>query len=168
MDYRRLYIPGGTYFFTVVTYRRRPIFSESRAVDLLRSAFTYTMTRYPFSIVANVIMPDHLHFMWTLPESDSNFSTRWRLIKSYFTRNWKGNPSGEPVWQNRFWEHNIHDDDDFACHIEYIHYNPVKHGLATAPHAWPYSSFRKFVDEGIYGENWGSNEEIWSGEKSME
>jgi putative transposase len=168
MDYRRLYIPGGTYFFTIVTYRRKPIFSDSRAVDLLRNAFKYTIALQPFSIVASVIIPNHLHMIWTLPENDSNFSTRWRLIKSYFTRHWRDSGSREPVWQPRFWEHLIRDDVDLGRHIEYIHYNPVKHRLTNSLSDWPYSSFLKFVQEGFYPIEWGKNEEVWAGDEMME
>jgi putative transposase len=168
MDYRRLYFPGGTYFFTVVTYQRKPIFSDSKTVDLLRSAFKYTMILKPFSIVASVIMPNHLHMIWTLPENDSNFSARWRLIKSYFTRHWRGSGSHEPVWQPRFWEHLIRDNVDLGRHIEYIHFNPVKHGLTNSISDWPYSSFSKFVQEGFYPIEWGKNEEVWAGDELME
>ena len=165
MEYRRLFQPGGTYFFTVVTYQRRPIFSSPQAVKLLRDAFRYTLERLPFIIVASVILPDHMHFIWTLPVECSDFSTRWKMIKSYFTKNWRSKGvvsksisrrrKGEAdVWQRRFWEHLIRDERDFANHIEYIHNNPVKHGLAKSPAEWQYSSFMKYVRDGMYDVNW--------------
>ncbi len=179
MDYRRVYVPGGTYFFTVVTYNRRPIFSTQDAVEKLREAFRYTMERFPFIIVACVILPDHLHFIWTLPSYSRDFSTRWRLIKSYFTRNW--NPKGTisvslsrqkkgeaDVWQRRFWEHMIRDEDDLSNHVEYIHYNPVKHGLVNAPADWEYSSFMKYVQDGMYAANWGGDGKVFAGNPWME
>ena len=179
MKYHRAYMPGGTYFFTVVTYQRRPILATPYTVDVLRKAFRYTMERLPFTIVASVILPDHMHFIWTLPQETSDFSTRWRLIKSHFTRNWaekdaisesisRLNKGEKDVWQRRFWEHLIRDQTDLARHVEYIHYNPVKHGFVNAPAEWEYSSFMKFVREGSYSPDWGKDSEIWSGDHRME
>jgi putative transposase len=152
MEYRRVYTPGGTYFFTVVTYQRRPIFSSPDAVENLRKAFQYTLSRMPFTIVASVILPEHIHFICTLPQDDRNYSTRWRLIKGHFTRHWqaKGTVStnasrsekGEAdIWQRRFWEHLIRNEADLTRHIEYVHYNPVKHGLARTPADWEIFKF---------------------------
>ncbi|MHB8112639.1 MAG: REP-associated tyrosine transposase [Bellilinea sp.] len=168
MKYRRVYVPGGTYFFTLVTHNRKPIFSDLEAVETLRMAFKYIMPRFPYSIVATVIMPDHIHAVWTLPENDSDFSTRWRLIKSCFTRNWTNRDKDVLVWQQRFWEHLIRDEKDLERHVEYIHFNPVKHGLVNSPSDWPYSSFSRFVKEGLYPANWGEGENIWDGVKLME
>jgi putative transposase len=179
MKYRRSFSPGGTFFFTQVTYKRRPIFSTPQAVEHLRRAFRYTMPRMPFTIVASVILPDHMHFIWTLPPENSDFSTRWRLIKSHFTRNWCAKDSvsenasrvqkGEKdVWQRRFWEHLIRDELDLIRHVEYIHYNPVKHGLVDSPGDWEYSSFMKYVREDMYPLDWGGNGNIWEGEGGME
>ena len=179
MEYRRVYLPGGTFFFTLVTYKRRPILSSPENIQILRNAFQYTMGRYPFSVVASVILPDHVHFIWTLPEDSSDYSTRWRLIKSHFTRNWQPKSGssesasrrekGEAdVWQRRFWEHLIRDEDDLSNHIEYIHYNPVKHGLVNTPAEWKYSSFMKYVRNGAYDLDWGREEKIFSGERWME
>ncbi len=179
MDYRRVYVPGGTYFFTVVTYNRRPILSTPEAVEKLRKAFRYTMDRFPFAIVASVILPDHMHFIWALPPQFRDYSTCWRLIKSHFTRNWQPRgvtsvlasrqKKGEAdVWQRRFWEHMIRDDADLSNHVEYIHYNPVKHGLASSPAEWEYSSFMKFVEEGLYAVNWGGDGKIFKGNPWME
>lgn len=179
MQYRRLYIKGGTYFFTLVTYNRKPIFSSVAAVQLLSTALTYTASRMPFETVAYVILPDHLHYIFTLPIESSDFSTRWRLIKSHFTRQWckEGSISNHPsrikkgeldVWQRRFWEHLIRDETDLARHIEYIHYNPVKHGFVNAAMEWKYSSFMDFVRDGMYPSNWGENGKVWAGLGSME
>ncbi len=179
MQYRRLYVKGGTYFFTLVTYERRKIFSETNSVSLLHNALRYTNDRHPFKIVAFVIMPDHLHFIWTMPDDSSDFSIRWRLIKSHFTRNYQSNenvsvsPSrkmkGErDIWQRRFWEHLIRDEQDLTRHIEYIHFNPVKHGLANSPAEWENSSFSEYVSQGLYPVYWGANEKIWIGYSSME
>ena len=179
MNYRRAFTPGGTFFFTLVTYQRRPIFSSPEAINLLRGSFRYVMERSPFTIVASVILPDHIHSIWTLPEESSDYSTRWRLIKSHFTRQWCEKESlsenasrvqkGEKdVWQRRFWEHLIRDEADLTRHIEYIHYNPVKHGAVNSPGNWEYSSFIKYVRDGIYPADWGGNGEKWEGEQGME
>jgi len=179
MRYRRVLIPGGTYFFTIVTHQRRPIFSTPGAVNLLRRAFLYTIQRMPFTIVASVILPDHMHFVWTLPPESSNYSTRWRLIKSHFTRHWcvqetasentsRARKAEKDVWQRRFWEHLIRDELDLARHVEYIHYNPVKHGLVNSPGEWAYSSFSRYVRDGIYSLDWGTSGKTWEGEQGME
>jgi putative transposase len=179
MEYRRIFLTGGTFFFTIVTYKRHPILSDPENIQLLRKAFRYTLDRHPFSIVASVILPDHMHFIWTMPEDDSDYSTRWRLIKSYFTRNLHGKritseitsrqQKGEAdVWQRRFWEHFIRDEDDLNKHVEYIHYNPVKHGLVNAPAEWKNSSFLKYVQDGNYALDWGGDEKILAGERWME
>ena len=171
MWYRRVKIEGGTYFFTVVTYNRQRFLCQPENVELLRNAFRYAMKQHPFKIDAFVLLPEHLHCIWTLPQDDDNFSTRWRLVKSYFSRHcesqYQGDVSvsrekrkGQLVWQNRFWEHTIRDDDDFARHVDYIHYNPVKHGLAKSPKDWEYSSFKKYVQAGMYDELWGVGQEI--------
>lgn len=179
MQYRRAFIPGGTYFFTLVTFRRQPIFADPHAVGFLRGALRRTMERMPFTIVASVVLPDHMHFIWTLPTDNSDFSTRWRLIKSDFTRHWckRGAVSenasrlkkGEQdVWQRRFWEHAIRDDEDLMRHVEYVHYNPVKHGLVKSAVDWEYSSFRKYEEEGLYAVDWGTCRQVWAGSPGME
>jgi putative transposase len=137
----------------------------------MREAFRYVMDRHSFSVDALVLLPDHLHGIWTLPENDNDFSTRWRLIKSYFSRKcldqFKGNRTADrfneaeqAVWQHRFWEHQIRDDNDYIRHVEYIHYNPVKHGLVKSPQLWPHSTFHRFVKEGSYHADWGSDKEL--------
>jgi putative transposase len=167
MKYRRARAEGGTYFFTVVTHRRRKFLCEPENVALLREAFRYVMEHHPFVIDAIVLLPDHLHSIWTLPEGDADFSTRWRLIKSTFTRacgeayrdvvsSSRRRKGEQAVWQRRFWEHQIRDKRDLIQHVEYIHYNPVKHGLVEAPRDWGYSSFHRYVRQGIYDQEWGA------------
>lgn len=157
-DYRRLYAPGGTYFFTVVTADRQPLFAEQQNIDLLRQSFRYVRQRRPFELVACVVLHDHLHCLWQLPEEDADYSTRWQMIKTAFTRQWSTTSGGnrsKPVWQPRFWEHLIRDEEDLRRHLDYIHFNPVKHGLAANPGAWAPSSFRRFVEKGGYETDWG-------------
>jgi len=170
MQYRRFYTPGGTYFFTLVTYRRRNLFFNTQRKDLLLESINDVQKRHPFSLTAWVILPNHIHCIWTLPENDFDFSTRWRLIKSTFTRKFTDKPQeklsvsrlkkGEQgVWQRRFWEHQIRDENDFKQHLDYIHYNPVKHRYVNSPINWPHSSFHKFVEENIYPPDWGTESE---------
>ncbi|MEM8640423.1 MAG: transposase [Cyanobacteria bacterium P01_G01_bin.54] len=167
MQYRRSKTPGTTYFFTVVTHQRQVIFSNPETVELLRQSFRKVKQAHPFILEAMVVLPEHLHCIWTLPENDADFSLRWRLIKSHFSRGWgdrstqQQTPSrlhkGEqPVWQRRFWEHRIRDEQDFANHVDYIHFNPVKHGLVRAPRDWPYSSFGRYMRDGCYPADWGA------------
>ena len=168
MQYRRARIKGGTYFFTVVTYNRRRFLCQPENVELLRAALREVMRNHPLKIEAFVVLPDHLHCLWTLPEADHDYSTRWRLVKSYFSRESKSKYGGkispsrqrkkeQAVWQRRFWEHLIRDELDFNRHVDYIHYNPVKHGLVKAPKDWRYSSFHRYVQAGIYDLNWGTH-----------
>ena len=166
-EYRRLLIQGGMYFFTVVSNERRPILTSQRNVDLLRRCFISTSKDHPFSLDAIVILPDHLHTIWTLPAGDSDFSTRWRLIKGAFSRHFqlegerisdsRARKAERGVWQRRFWEHAIRDQEDLNRHVDYIHYNPVKHGLASSPGTWRYSSFSSFVRRGCYEPDWGAS-----------
>ncbi|NMG21064.1 REP-associated tyrosine transposase [Brasilonema bromeliae] len=171
MQYRRAKVNGGSYFFTVVTHNRRKFLCEPDNISLLRNAFRYVMQQHPFEIDAIIVLPDHIHSIWTLPDGEHDFSTRWRLIKSYFSRQCATEYQGEiskarekkkeqAIWQPRFWEHQIRDDKDFAHHVEYIHYNPVKHGLVAAPKDWQYSSFHRYVRDGIYDMDWGADGEI--------
>ena len=152
MRYRRNYQTGGRYFFTVVTSGRRPWLGDACNIDLLLEALRQVRKRYPFTIDGIVILPDHLHTIWTLPTNDAGYSLRWRLIKTHVS---KRSAQPAPLWQSRFWEHTIRDERDYAQHMDYIHYNPVKHGLAGMPRDWPYSSFARCVDEGIYASDWG-------------
>ncbi|MDM7998544.1 MAG: transposase [Dehalococcoidia bacterium] len=167
-DYRRAYVKGGVFFFTVATYERRPLFKTESAVSALRDSFKRAIALYPFKVDSMVVLPDHLHAIWVLPEDDSDFSVRWRLIKTIFTR---GKPVTLPkpasdsrrmkkeraIWQRRFWEHMIRDEADLNRHRDYIHYNPVKHGLATSPDQWKHSSFHRFVRQGLYPSDWGKS-----------
>lgn len=164
-NYRRVYDKGGTYFFTVVTQKRRPIFSNEENIQKLRDVFKRVMKKRPFTIEAIVILPDHIHCIWKLPQSDSDFSNRWKEIKYRFSIEYNGTfPKSDSLtkkkekglWQRRFWEHLIRDQEDFNRHFDYIHYNPVKHKLTERVIDWPYSSFKRFVDKGIYEENWGT------------
>jgi putative transposase len=135
-------------------------------IDLLRRAFRETQSRHPFTIEAIVVLPDHLHAIWSLPDGDADFATRWRLIKSSFSR---GLPTGEPVsisrkqkgergiWQRRYWEHALRDEADLARHVDYIHFNPVKHGHVTRVRDWRHSSFHRMVRLGIYSEDWAGD-----------
>ena len=169
--YRRWREAGGVYFFTVVTYQRRGILVSEMARPLLRHALKTTRGERPFEILGVVLIADHLHTLWQLPPGDDDYSTRWRLIKSRFTRSMLAagyeepprNPSREArqehaVWQRRGWEHLIRDEGDWKQHLDYIHYNPVKHGLVGAPRDWPYSTFAKYVGLGEYEAAWGSQE----------
>ncbi|RZB33575.1 MAG: putative transposase [Desulfobacteraceae bacterium Eth-SRB2] len=171
MRYRRARTKGGTYFFTVVTFKREKIFAQPANILLLRESFRYVMEKHCFKIDAFVLLPEHLHCIWTLPEGDRAFSKRWRLIKSYFTRKCDVKDKNKPhearirkqeqaVWQRRFWEHLIRDEKDFTNHVDYIHYNPVKHGLVKTPKDWEYSSFHRYVREGKYNVNWGAGQDM--------
>ncbi len=171
MQYRRAITKGGTYFFTLVAYNRQRLFCLPTNVVLLRNAFRYVIRQHPFIIDAFVLLPDHLHCIWTLPAEDCDFSTRWRLIKSYFSRQCdilsqedvcvsRQRKQERAIWQRRFWEHLIRDEVDFQNHVEYIHYNPVKHGLVQAPKDWEYSSFHRSVRQGMYDVMWGTGEDL--------
>ena len=169
-DYRRIYIPGGTFFFTLVTYKRRKIFASNQAIDLLDLAISKVMAYHPFSIDAFCILPDHIHFIWTMNENDCDYSLRIGQFKRYFSRMYWDKfavysdvsdsriKRGETaIWQRRFWEHTIRDHGDLSRHIEYIHYNPVKHGLVESARDWIQSSFRQYVKDGFYDIDWADN-----------
>jgi putative transposase len=159
--YHRTYLPGGTYFFTVVTFERHPIFTTDARVEILRQAFRKEMAAHPFQIDAMVILPEHLHCIWRMPEGDADYSSRWREIKKSASRQISTvtNARNERgVWQRRFWEHTIRDEEDWRKHLDYIHYNPVKHGLSRSPGEWLWSSFSHAVSKGWYDESWGSSE----------
>ncbi|MFN4117418.1 REP-associated tyrosine transposase [Acidovorax sp.] len=143
MQYRRAFTPGATLFFTVVTHDRRPLLQSEDAVETLRAAFRRVRSARPFVIDAMVVLPDHVHCIWTLPPDDADFATRWRLIKTWFTKHGPANQRGpqnaaraakqeQAVWQHRYCEHRIRDEEDYARHVDYIHYNPVKHGWAKS------------------------------------
>ena len=162
-NYRRARTDGGTYFFTMVTYRRRHIFVDESVVNELKQAIKEVKQQSPFVIDAWVVLPDHMHCIWTLPEGDSDYSKRVGQIKSRFTRRVKERfhdsslvtqsqkrKHEQAIWQRRFWEHEIRDQMDFEKHVAYIHYNPVKHGLVNHVVDWPYSTFHRYVEKGIY------------------
>jgi len=160
-NYRRAYVAGGSYFFTRVTWRRQRVFGDQSAIDSLRSAMRKVRRNRPFDVEGIVVLPDHLHCILQLPEGDPDFSGRWREIKKACSR--RIAPASDHrrerrVWQRRFWEHAIRDDDDWRRHMDYIHYNPVKHGLVTRPGDWPWSSFRQCVARGWYASDWGGEE----------
>jgi putative transposase len=170
-NYHRWFVPGGTYAFTVVTCARAPVFRDRRARRLMGAAMRTVGQRFPFRIVAIVLLPDHLHCLWTLPRGDENFSVRWNQIKRRFSESWlkaggaeiAPSPSrtgrGERgVWQRRFWEHVVRDEQDLERCCDYIHYNPVKHGYVARPWDWEWSSFRRFVRAGQYPADWGRSE----------
>jgi putative transposase len=154
-NYIRAYQPGGCYFFTVVTGKRHLHFADATNVERLRQAFRHVMVKHPFVIDAVVIMPDHIHTIWRLPENDDDFSTRWRLIKHFVSLGWEGE---DTFWQPRFWEHLIRDEEDWRKHVDYIHYNPVKHGMVSKPEDWEHGSFRKAKANGWYPDGWGCSE----------
>lgn len=172
-EYRRWYVPGGTCFFTVVTRDRVPMFQDAPAVRLLGGVMRKVRVKYPFQTIAFMILPDHLHCVWALPRGDSDYSGRWRWIKGAFTEQWLSARTGEAslsasgarkgergVWQRRFWEHQIQDEVDLQRHVDYIHYNPVKHVYASRPGDWPWSSFPRHFRLGEYPSDWGAIEPI--------
>ena len=162
--YIRAFVPGGTFFFTVALLERQgQLLTEH--IDLLRIAFSATRANRPFSIEATVILPDHLHCLWTLPPGDADFSLRWHMIKAAFSRalpkteclSARRIAKGERgIWQRRFWEHTIRDENDFARHADYVHYNPVKHGHASRAADWPHSTFLRYVRRGVYPMDWAA------------
>ncbi len=174
-NYRRVKIEGGTYFFTQVTHERQPWLCTEIARSLLRSAFIKVRKKYPFAIDAIVLLPDHIHCIWTLPPNDSDYATRWRLIKSEVTKqgrsqlqlqtsrsNSRQKRGEQNLWQRRFWEHWIRDETDFERYFDYIHYNPVKHGLCHQASEWKYSSFHRYVAQGVYSIDWRISRELIS------
>ncbi|MGC4031056.1 MAG: transposase [Tepidisphaeraceae bacterium] len=166
-NYRRAFSPGGTFFFTLVTERRQRILTHPLARNALHQAIADRKCEQPFELTAMVVLPDHLHAIWRLPDGDTDFSSRWSRIKSDFTRAWLAGGGAEAavsesrsanrrrgVWQRRFWEHAIRDEDDFNRHVDYTHYNPVKHGHARCPHEWPWSSFHRWAAKQFYEPTW--------------
>jgi len=169
--YKRAHISGATYFFTLVTFDRRPILTSALARACLRDAIRVTRTQQPFQLDAICLLPDHLHCLWMLPDGDADFSSRWNRIKGLFSKRYLAahashadpNPSrrrkGEAtIWQRRFWEHCIRDADDFRHHLDYLHFNPVKHGHASRATDWPWSSLARYVRLGWYEPAWGTQE----------
>jgi len=164
-NYRRAFVPGGCWFFTVNLLERSQTLLVDH-IDVLRAAFDKTKANYPFEIEAIVILPDHLHAICSLPPDDADFSTRWRLIRTQFAKalpkrerrsvvREKRNERG--IWQRRFWEHLVRDDADYARHVEYCYFNPVKHGLVRRVRDWPHSSFHRDVRRGLFPLDWAGD-----------
>ena len=176
MKYHRLRIPGALWFFTLVTYHRRIILDSESTIAKLNLAFKKVSAMKPCQIEAFVILPDHIHLIMSLPEGDSDYSSRIRMIKVAYTKDYlkdhqepPRNDKGEMrVWQSRFWEHWIRDDEDLERHLDYIHYNPVKHGYVESPDQWLNSSFQDFVNLGMYPGKIVESKSIWEGFPWME
>ena len=162
MRYRRSFVPGGTFFFTA-NLADRSSHLLTQHIDLLRSAVRRVKAAHPFEIVALVVLPDHLHAIWEMPPGDCDYPLRWALIKAGFSR---GLTTGEGIgpararkrergiWQRRYWEHQIRSHADLARHVDYIHFNPVKHGHVDAPAEWPYTSMHRIVRQGLLPPDW--------------
>ena len=168
-NFRRAKIAGATYFFTVNCAQRHGNALLVEHIDLLRQVVRKVKNDHPFTIDAMVVLPEHLHCIWSLPEGDADYKTRWALIKAGFSRQI---PSGEGrsesrikrgergIWQRRYWEHLIRDDLDYQRHVDYIHWNPVKHGWVQQVKDWPHSSFHVFVKEGRCPQDWAGGEDV--------
>lgn len=170
-EYRRWYVPGGTFFFTLVVYRRYPLFRSPVARRILGEVMRDVRRELPFETVAIVLLWDHLHSIWTLPTGVSDYSTRWQEIKGSFTKRWleqggielpvsaSRKARGERgIWERRFWEHTALTEADLEIRFDYIHYNPVKHGYVRRPGDWAWSSFQRYVELGQYPKDWGRTE----------
>ncbi|OGT58807.1 MAG: hypothetical protein A3F14_04260 [Gammaproteobacteria bacterium RIFCSPHIGHO2_12_FULL_43_28] len=166
VHYRRLRICGGCYFFTIAL-KNRKLKILTQYARLLHESWHIVKNRHPFETISYVILPDHLHFIWQMPEHDYDFSTRIRLLKAQFTRkliavtnDFTKNKRGEyNIWPNRYWEHMIRNEKDYENHVNYIHYNPVKHGLVKSVRNWPYSSFHRYVKAEILPAQWGAGDD---------
>ena len=166
-NYRRYRISGGCYFFTVNLLERNKSLLVDH-VDLLRESVRHCKQKHPFYIDAWVVLPEHMHCIWTLPEGDADFSKRWKLIKAEFS---KGLPKEERrskvrikrgergIWQRRFWEHAIRSEQDYEAHMDYLHHNPIKHGWVKDVINWPYSSFHRYQKDGLYPVDWAGSED---------
>ena len=166
--YRRSITQGATFFFTLNTFRRQPVLLHDQVRAALREGLKEVRGRLPFRIHAWVLLPDHLHCIWELPPGDAAFGLRWGQVKRHVTRACSRELEGLPLltasgkkrhegalWQRRFWEHQIRNEADFARHVDYIHWNPVKHGHVRQAAEWPYSTFHRYVRSGVYAEDWG-------------
>ena len=167
-NYRRALVAGGCWFFTVNLLQRRTSLLVDE-IDALREATRATQSRYPFTINAMVVLPDHIHAVWTLPPEDADFSIRWRLIKTRFAKSLPKNErltavrrenAERGIWQRRFWEHLIRDDADYARHVEYCYINPVKHGIVSRVCDWPHSSFHRDVRAAIFPQDWAGDRDL--------
>ncbi|GLK92123.1 REP-associated tyrosine transposase [Pseudomonas turukhanskensis] len=166
-SYRRPHHAAGLYFFTLVTANRRPVLIDPGLRRALHDAIAAVRQRYPFTIHAWVLLPDHLHCIWELPKNDTDFSKRWSLIKAQVSQRYRAAPNNSSkqrrhelgLWQRRFWEHRVRDDEDYRRHMDYVHWNPVKHGLARTVAEWPWSSFHRLVRDGVYPRDWGTGDQ---------
>jgi putative transposase len=163
--YRRAHIEGGVFFFTVTLVDRSSKLLVSE-IDRFRSVYAAVKKEHPFETIAICVLPEHLHAVWSLPANDADFSLRWSLIKRNFSIGLAADTRRSPskiakrekgIWQRRFWEHAIRSDADLERHVDYIHFNPVKHGHVARVRDWPYSSFRRFVEQGLLPADWGGN-----------
>jgi putative transposase len=163
MRYRRADTEGGTYFFTV-NLAERSADTLVRRIDDLRAVIDTVKAAHPFSLVAMVALPEHLHAIWRLPPGDADYPTRWSLIKAGFSRRLDTGEHRRPsrvakrergIWQRRYWEHQIRDDADLARHLDYVHYNPVKHGWVSRPVDWPHSTLHGYIERGVVSPDWG-------------
>lgn len=165
--YTRADAPGATYFFTVTLQDRGARYLVDHVAEL-RECIRVVKQRHPFEIEAMVVLPEHLHALWRMPAEDADFAMRWRLVKQSFTQRLaerglleptaaetRGRKRERSLWQRRFWEHQIQGDDDFARHVDYIHFNPVKHGWVLRARDWPYSSLHRYVRAGVLPADWG-------------
>lgn len=174
--YRQARLAGGSYFFTVVARNRQPLLCRPRVRRALRQGIERARALYPFTIDAWVLLPDHLHCIWTLPQGDCDYPRRWAMIKRYTVKSLREAGVGETrvadmatapvvngtIWQRRYWEHCVRGDDDYRRCLDYLHYNPVKHGYAQRAVDWPYSTFQRWVRAGIYPPDWGGNPSLGS------
>ena len=167
-EYRRNRVPGGTYFFTVNLFQRDSKLLVDN-IDNLRESIRTVRNKKPFHIDGWVVLPDHMHCIWTLPMGDSDYPSRWKAIKTAFakpipkteTRSTIQLSRGErAIWQRRYWEHTIRDEADYAAHMDYLHINPLKHGLVQSVADWPYSSFHRLVEAGVYPKDWAGEGEV--------
>lgn len=161
-EYRRSLVPGGTFFFTVTLADRHSHLLVDN-IDRLRNVYQRVQEKYPFETVAVCILPEHLHAIWILPPGDADYSLRWNLIKAGFSRGLPLSGSRSPskikhrekgLWQRRFWEHQIRNEKDLQQHVDYVHFNPVKHGLVNRVQDWQYSSFHQWVKRGVLDADW--------------
>jgi putative transposase len=173
-NYRRYHGMSSCYFFTVVTHQRQMILTDELFRNTLRKAILKVRAQYPFKIDAWVLLPDHLHCIWTLPANDINSSVRWNWIKNFVSRHIaneyqrvdllsdsRRHRGESTLWQRRFWEHAILSEADYFAHMDYVHINPLKHGLVTQLKDWPYSTFHRLVREGVYPPDWaGSGDDV--------
>ena len=161
VDYRRYYLKGGSWFFTVNLRDRESRFLVQH-IDALRQAVAIVHKQKPFHIDAWVVLPEHLHCIWTLPDNDSDFPSRWRAIKKHFS----GLTGAHNVWQPRYWEHAIRNQKDYRSHVDYIYINPIKHGWVRQVRDWPYSTFHRDVSRSLYPVDWGGGvKELLCGER---